>query len=66
MAFYKVVFAKRVRKDFRGFPQQDAEKILNVVRALAAEPYPGGSKKWKDEELIVMVVKVGYRKDVRY
>lgn len=83
MAFYKVVFAKRVRKGFRGLQQKDAEKILHVIQALASEPIPIGSKKLKGEdlyrvrvglyrviyeihgeELVVMVVKVGHRKDL--
>lgn len=51
MALYKIVFAKRVRKDFRKIPKRDANRLLKAIKLLAADPLPSHSKKLKGEEL---------------
>ena len=51
MALYKIVFAKRVRKDFRKIPARDANRLLRAIKLLAADPLPSHSKKLKGEEL---------------
>lgn len=51
MALYKVVFAKRVRKDFKKIPERDANRLLKAIKLLAADPQPPHSKKLKGEEL---------------
>ena len=83
MASYRVEFAKRVRKDFKGLPKDDANRILRKIESLSNNPRPSESKKLtndesyrirignyrviydiKDEILVVLVLKVGNRKDV--
>ena len=83
MEFYKVEFAKSVRKDFKKIPPLDAGSILNAIFGLAENPRPPSSKKLKgeklyrtrignyrviyeiqDERLLVIVIKLGHRKDV--
>jgi len=83
MASYRVVISRKVRKDFKRIPPQDAMRILEAIQALADAPRSPDSKKLKgeelyririggyrvvyeirDEELVVIVVKVGHRKDV--
>ncbi|MFQ3242124.1 MAG: mRNA interferase RelE/StbE [Lentimonas sp.] len=51
MVLYKIVFAKRVRKDFRKIPERDATRLLSAIKLLAADPLPSHSKKLKGEEL---------------
>ena len=51
MALYKIVFAKRVRKDFSKIPERDATRLLSAIKLLAADPLPPHSKKLKGEEL---------------
>ncbi|MDA3872615.1 MAG: type II toxin-antitoxin system RelE/ParE family toxin [Kiritimatiellae bacterium] len=83
MASYKIEFAKGVRKDFKGVPKKDAERILKKIGSLADEPRPPDCKKLtndasyrvrignyrvvydiKDEVLLVLIVKVGHRKEI--
>jgi mRNA interferase RelE/StbE len=83
MALYRVEFAKGVRKDFKGIPRSDANRILQKIESLTVNPRPPESKKLtnddshrirignyrviydiQDEVLLVLVVKVGNRKDV--
>jgi mRNA interferase RelE/StbE len=83
MASYRIEFAKGVRKDFRGIPRSDANRILEKIDSLSVNPRPPESKKLtndnshrirignyrviydiQDEVLIVLVLKVGNRKDV--
>ena len=51
MEFYKVEFAKSVRKDFKKIPQLEVGKILNAIFELAKDPRPPSSKKLKGEKL---------------
>ena len=83
MEKYSVEFKKSAVKDLREFPKKDVERILAVIRALADNPRPLGSKKLSAQEryrirqgdyriiyeildnvLVVIVVKIGHRKDV--
>ena len=45
MASYRIEFAKGVRKDFKGIPKNDAERILKKIGSLSDEPRPLDSKK---------------------
>lgn len=51
MASYSIEFAANVRKDFRKIPGADAERLLERIRDLAANPRPAGAKKLTGEEL---------------
>jgi len=51
MASYKVVFSKKVRKDFKKIPESDVNRILEEIKLLADNPFPMNSKKLKGEEL---------------
>jgi len=83
MASYRIEFAKGVRKDFKGIPRHDANRILEKIDSLSENPRPPESKKLtndeshrirignyrviydiQDEVLIVLILKVGNRKDV--
>lgn len=83
MASYRIEFAKGVRKDFKGIPKRDADRILKKIESLAENPRPNESKRLtndeshrirignyrviydiEDEVLIVLILKVGNRKDV--
>jgi mRNA interferase RelE/StbE len=50
MALYKIEFSKRVRKDFKGLPRNDANRILRKIEALALNPRPPDSKKLTNDE----------------
>ena len=45
MASFEIVFRASVRKDFRGIPQEDAERILRVIGDLAHTPVPPGARR---------------------
>ena len=83
MASYRIEFAKGVRKDFKGIPKNDANRILKKIESLSENPRPPESKKLTNDDshrirignyrviydiqndvLIVLVLKVGNRKDV--
>jgi mRNA interferase RelE/StbE len=51
MEFYKVDFAKSVRKDFKKIPKTEASKILDVIEGLSKNPRSYNSKKLKGEKL---------------
>jgi len=45
MASYSLTFAKGVRKDFKGIPRKDVERILGRITLLEENPRPPDSKK---------------------
>jgi mRNA interferase RelE/StbE len=51
MEFYKVEFAKSVRKDFKKIPPLETGSILNAIFELAKDPRPPSSRKLKGEKL---------------
>lgn len=50
MALYRIEFSKRVRKDFKGLPRDNANRILRKIEALALNPHPPDSKKLTNDE----------------
>ncbi len=83
MASYELVFRKSVTKDLRLLPNKDVKRILDRIRALAADPRPAGCEKLSGQErfrirqgnyriiyeledfrLIVLVVKIGHRREI--
>jgi len=83
MASYELVFRKSVAKDLRALPKDDVKRILQRIRALAADPRPEGCEKLssldryrvrqgvyriiyeiEDDRLLVVVVRIGHRRDV--
>ncbi|MGH8595902.1 MAG: type II toxin-antitoxin system RelE family toxin [Gammaproteobacteria bacterium] len=50
MARYELVFRKSVAKDLRALPKQDIKRIMQRIRALAAEPRPVGCEKLSGQE----------------
>lgn len=83
MANYELVFKKSVAKDLRDFPNQDVERIMQRIQALAEDPRPAGCEKLstqeryrirqgsyrivyeiEDHRLVVMIVRIGHRRDV--
>ena len=51
MEFYKVIFTKSVKKDFRKIPKLEVSKILNEIVYLAKNPRSSKTKKLKGEKL---------------
>jgi mRNA interferase RelE/StbE len=51
MEFYKVIFIKSVKKDFRKIPKLEVSKILNEIAYLAKNPRSSKTKKLKGEKL---------------
>ena len=51
MEFYKVNFAKSVKKDFKKTPKLEVAKILDAIDELAKNPRSSKSKKLKGEKL---------------
>jgi mRNA interferase RelE/StbE len=51
MEFYKVIFTKSVKKDFRKIPKLEVSKILNEIEELAKNPRSSKTKKLKGEKL---------------
>ena len=51
MEFYKVIFTKSVKKDFRKIPKLDVSKILNEIADLAKNPRSFKTKKLIGEKL---------------
>ena len=51
MEFYKVIFTKSVKKDFRKIPKLEASKVLNEIEELAKNPRSSKTKKLKGEKL---------------
>ena len=51
MEFYKVIFTKSVKKDFRKISKVDVSKILNEIAFLAKNPRSFKTKKLKGEKL---------------
>ena len=83
MESYSIEFVKSVRKDFKGIPKVDAERILGKIESLSGDPRPVDCQKLtnedayririgsyrvlyeiRDQVLIVLVLKVGHRKDI--
>ncbi len=58
---YQVLYEKRVLKDLDKIPNQDVERILNVFKALSANPYPQGSKKLSGKFNLYRVGQGNYR-----
>ena len=50
MAKYKILFKKTVEKDLLKIPKKDVKKILEIIRALAENPYPSNVKKLSLQE----------------
>ena len=73
MASYELQFKKSVVKDLRKIPNSDVKKILQRVQSLVLNPRGSGCVKLsgqeryrivyeiKDDEIIVVVVKVAHR-----
>ena len=40
MASYKIAFKPTVKKDLRGIPRHDVERILKAIDSLATDPNP--------------------------
>ena len=51
MEFYKVIFTKSVKKDFRKIHKLEVSKILNEIEELAKNPRSSKTKKLKGEKL---------------
>ena len=51
MEFYKVIFTKSVKKDFRKIPKLDVSKILKEIADLAKNPRSFKTKKLRGEKL---------------
>ena len=51
MEFYKVIFTKSVKKDFRKIPKLEVSKILNEIEELAKNSRSSKTKKLKGEKL---------------
>ena len=51
MEFYKVIFTKSVKKDFRKIPKLEVSKILNEIVELSKNPRSSKTKKLKGEKL---------------
>ena len=51
MEFYKVIFTKSVKKDFKKIPKLEVSKILNEIAYLAKNPRSSKTKKLKGEKL---------------
>lgn len=45
MASYRIEWRKSTKKDFRGIPVHDVQKIVSAVEALSDDPFPIFSKK---------------------
>ena len=50
MALYNIEFAKGVRKDFKGIPKNDANRILKIIESLSDNPRPPESKKLTSDD----------------
>ena len=50
MAPYRVIIRKSVAKDMRGLPTKDAQRIVAVIKSLADDPRPPGTKKLSGQE----------------
>ena len=73
---YAVRIASAARRQIRKLPRDGQERVVAVLTLLADEPRPPASKKltgrdaWRviyeihDDELLVMVVAAGNRRDV--
>ena len=51
MEFYKVDFAKSVRKDFKKIPKTEVSRILDAINESSKNPRSSKSKKLKGEKL---------------
>ena len=51
MEFYRVIFTKSVKKDFRKIPKLEVSKILNEIEELAKNSRSSKTKKLKGEKL---------------
>lgn len=50
MAGYEVSFRRSVLRDLDSIPKKDVERILSLIRSLADNPRPPGSKKLSAQE----------------
>jgi len=83
MESYRIVIKKSAAKEIQSLQPSDRKRIIERIRALAADPRPSGCKKLSgqdkyrirqgkyrilyqitDGQLVVVVVKVGHRRDV--
>ncbi len=44
MASYKIAFKPSVKKDLRGIPRHDVERILNSIEGLSENPLPQNTR----------------------
>ena len=44
MASYKIAFKPSVKKDLRGIPRHDVERILNSIEGLSENPLPQNAR----------------------
>ena len=51
MEYFKVIFAKSVKKDFKKIPKLEVSKILDEIAKLAKKPRSSKAKKLKGENL---------------
>ncbi len=58
---YRLLFEKRVFKDFDRLPQDDLERIENSIQMLSQNPLPPGSKKLVGEQNMYRVRQGVYR-----
>lgn len=77
---YIVEFTSYARKDLKKIPAVEVSKILNEIERLQFNPRPTNSKKLKnssayrvrtgniyeieDKKLLILVIKIGHRKDI--
>lgn len=58
---YRLLFEKRVFKDFERLPQDDLERIANHLQALNQNPVPPGAKKLVGERTMYRIRQGVYR-----
>jgi mRNA interferase RelE/StbE len=58
---YRLLFEKRVFKDFDRLPQNDLDRIENSIQMLNQNPLPPGSKKLVGERNMYRIRQGGYR-----
>lgn len=85
MAPYSVEISGTAEKQLRALDDEDRERVVRALGALAHEPYPVGARKLsgyadvfrirvgvyrvlyavEDGRLVVLILKIGHRKDVQ-
>ena len=80
MASYKIAFKPSVRKDLRGIPRHDVERIISSIEGLSENPLPQNARSLTcrdalrlrvgrcrviyaidNEEVVILVIKIGHR-----